>query len=197
MNIPNVPEDFPQLETDRLILRKMTPDDAEPIFQIFADDEVTKFYDVASFTSIGQARELIELNLERFNRREGIRWAIVRKEDDTLVGTCGYNNLYKTSRRGVIGYDLARAYWGKGIITEALRVMIRYGFEGLGLNRIEAFVMPENLASMNALRKLGFREEGVLREYGFWKGQFVDLKCFSLLKREYRERDAPSSATAV
>jgi ribosomal-protein-alanine N-acetyltransferase len=75
--------------------------------------------------------------------------------------------------------------------------MIQYGFEGLGLNRIEAFVMPENLASMNALRKLGFREEGVLREYGFWKGQFVDLKCFSLLKREYKERDAPSSATAA
>src|SRR5918911_5047051 len=153
MNIPNVMNNFPRLETDRFILRSIRLDDAESIFQIFSDDEVTKFYDVASFTSIDQARELIEQNLERFARGEGIRWAIARKEDDILVGTCGYNNLYKVSRRGVIGYDLAQAYWGKGIITEALRAMIQYGFEGLGLNRIEALVMLENLASMNALRK--------------------------------------------
>ena len=128
MNVAKVTDDFPRLETDRFILRRMTPGDAESIFHIFADDEVTKFYDVASFTSIDQARELIEQNLERFARGEGIRWAIARKEDDILIGTCGYNDLYKTSRRGIIGYDLARAYWGKGIITEALRVMVRDGF---------------------------------------------------------------------
>ena len=83
-----------------------------------------------------------------------------------------------------IGDDLGRDYWHQGYMSEALRAMLAYGFETLKLNRIEALVMPENEASATLLRRLGFSEEGVLREYAYFKGEYHDLRFFSLLRRE-------------
>jgi ribosomal-protein-alanine N-acetyltransferase len=71
-------------------------------------------------------------------------------------------------------------------MSEALHAMIEYGFENLHLNRLEAFVLPGNERSSHVLRKLGFVEEGVLREYGFWENQFWDMRCFSLVKRDWQ-----------
>jgi len=91
----------------------------------------------------------------------------------------------------VIGYDISRAYWGHGYATEAVREIIKLGFSGglpCGeLNRIQGDTVPGNQASEAVLKKLGFKEEGLLRESGYWKGQFHDLKCFGLLRSEYNE----------
>ena len=87
---------------------------------------------------------------------------------------------------GEIGYELAKAHWRQGIMTEALFAVIEFGFQAIALNRIEAMVMLENTASFKLLQKLGFLEEGILREYGYWKGQFHDLRIFSLLKKDYQ-----------
>ena len=117
---------------------------------------------------------------QRFEQGEGIRWGIVRRADGQLIGTCGYNRLFKRHFRGIIGYDLGRAYWGQDYMAEALRTMLAYGLATLNLHRIEALVMPGNERSVRVLEKLGFQEEGILRGYGFWKDQFWDLRCFSL-----------------
>ncbi|MFQ4140739.1 GNAT family protein [Chlorogloeopsis sp. ULAP02] len=175
--------DFPKLETKNLILRETQLVDASAVFKIFADDEVTKFHDLETFTCLEQAQFLIERRRKRFQNKQGIRWGIARKEDNIIIGSCGYG--IKNEFQAEIGYELARVYWQKGIMIEALRAMINWGFHQLGLNRIEAMVMVENIASVKLLGNLGFVEEGILREYGFWKGQFHDLKVFSLLKREY------------
>lgn len=186
MNTVDISHEFPQLETERLILRKMTLDDTEALFKFWADDEVTKYMNVESFHSPKQAEAMILLLNELFTKNQAIRWGIFSKADNCIIGTCGYNNwIQDYASRGEIGYDLDRSYWGQGIMREALRAMINYGFEAMELNRIEALVVLDADRSMNVLQKLGFQMEGILREYGYWKGQFWDECCFSLLKKEW------------
>ncbi|BAY08440.1 GNAT family N-acetyltransferase [Calothrix sp. NIES-2098] len=183
MSINAAFQNFPQLTTENLILRETTLNDTPAVFQIFADDAVTKYHDVETATNIEQAQFLIQRRAERFQNQQAIRWGIARKEDNAIVGSCGYS--IRNRFQAEIGYELARDYWRKGLMTEALSAIIQWGFEQLDLNRIEAFVMLENNASIQLLKKLQFVEEGVLREYGFWKGRFHDLKIFSLLKKDY------------
>jgi ribosomal-protein-alanine N-acetyltransferase len=175
---------FPVLETERLLLRETTMNDARAILNVFTDEEVTRYYNVSPFTDIEQARQVVAGRRRRFESGQGIRWAIARKEDNQVIGSCGYTNWVAEWRKAEIGYELGRPHWGHGIMTEALREIIRFGFQRMNLNRIEAMVMPPNTASANVLIKLGFMEEGLLREVGYWKGQHHDLKMYSLLKRE-------------
>jgi [ribosomal protein S5]-alanine N-acetyltransferase len=177
---------FPRLETERLCLRQLFLSDAKDVFEVFSDDEVTKYYDLATFTSIERAERFINRITEKFTTDEGIRWAIALKSTNRLIGTCGYNAVYSSSRRAIVGYELKREHWGQGYMLEALHAMIEYGFVELQLNRLEAFVIPGNERSFQVLSKLGFVEEGLLREYGFWKDQFWDMQCCSLLKREWQ-----------
>jgi [ribosomal protein S5]-alanine N-acetyltransferase len=84
----------------------MGPADAEAVFQIFADDEVARFYDLAALTDIGQASQLIIRQADRFTQQTGLRWGITQKDHDTVIGTCGYM-FHKPSFRAELGYDLA------------------------------------------------------------------------------------------
>ncbi|MFN6560741.1 MAG: GNAT family N-acetyltransferase [Nostoc sp. ChiSLP01] len=183
-NFSNAFNNFPELTTENLILRETKLADVPAVFQIFANDEVTKYHDLETVTSLQQIQFLIERRAERFRNKQGIRWGIAKKEDNVIIGSCGYS--IKNRFQAEIGYELAREYWKKGIMTEALRAIVHWGFDQLDLNRIEAFVIPENTASIKLLGNLQFVEEGFLREYGFWKGQFHDLRIFSLLKKDYR-----------
>ncbi len=177
-------ESFPRLETPRLLLRQMTSQDAEAVFGIFSDERVVEYYDLDPFTSLDQAIQLIQRQHDRFRRGQGIRWGLAQKTADTIIGTCGLS--LKSEYRGEVGYDLARAYWRQGFMTEALREVVRFGFETLGLNRIQAHVMLGNTASDRLLDELGFQEEGLLHEYAFFKGQFHDLKRFSILRSDHK-----------
>jgi ribosomal-protein-alanine N-acetyltransferase len=182
-------EEFPQLETRRLVLRQITLDDASALFPLFSDDNVTENMDIPSLQNVAQVEQLLEFMEERWQDGYSIRWGIVKKDENTLVGTCGYNDWVKEfGYRGEIGYDLMGAYWGQGIMTEALRAILNYGFESMHLNRIQAMVNPGNDRSISLLRKAGFQYEGQLREYGYWKGKFWDLHSFSLLRREWVKR---------
>lgn len=174
---------FPEIETERLLLREILPEDAEAIYRIFSDDKVTEFYDLVTYTSIDQARELIDFFDESFELERAIRWGITLKPDDTVIGTCGY--VWLRQYRGEIGYDLASAYWRQGIMSEAVEAILEYGFTDLGLNRIEALVMKENVASAALLRSLGFREEGLLRQHDYFKGKFHDMRLFALLESDF------------
>ena len=186
MDLDSLFKAFPQLETKRFMLRRLYPSDAEALFAILADEEVTRFYDDEPSTEISQARDQIEAWTSGFNERRCIRWGIVRREDDIVLGTCGYHGFHTWHRRGSIGFELARPYWRQGIMTEALDAIIGFGFREVGLNRIQAVVMPGNEGSEKLLDKLGFQREGILREYENWgeKG-YVDVMMFSLLRGEF------------
>ena len=179
-------ETFPRLETERLVLRELRANDADAVFQIFSDDDVTRYYDLATFTDIEQARLLIARMNARNANGEALRWGIALRDNDAVIGTGGFNQFVRAWSRAGIGYDLARAYWNRGYMTEALRAIVQYGFEQQQCNRIEALVVPGNDASVRVLEKNRFQLEGVLRKYAFWKNRFWDLQMFSLLKQEWQ-----------
>lgn len=184
MTTTRLPAHFPQLETERLTLRQLTLDDKEAIFQNFSDHETTK-YIMKPMTNVEQAENIIQEFIDGYKQGKAIFWAVVLKKDDTFVGTCSYECLQWDDFRGEIGYDLSKTYWGQGLMTEALQAIIEYGFECLGLNRIEANTFPENSRSINLLRRLHFQEEGTFRQHSFFKGKFRDEVFFSLLREDW------------
>jgi len=177
---------FPVLETERCLLRETTPFDAKDVFAVFRDPKVTQYYNITTLTDLEQARQLVESRKRRYESGHSIRWAIARIEDNKVIGSCGYTNWVREWRKAELGYELGSAWWNQGIMTECLERVIRYGFGKMKLNRIEAMVMPGNDASVRVLQKLGFQEEGLLREFGIWNGKPQDLRLFSLLARETR-----------
>ena len=180
---------FPELETNNLRLREMVPADAEAVYRVFADDEVTRYYDLESFANLDQARSHIANQAIRYQRGEVIRWGISQKANDVLIGSAGLS-IYQANAQGGLGYELARPYWQRGIMSEALDMVIRFGFRTLNLNRLQALVMPGNESSAGLLAKLGFTREGLLREFAFFKGGYQDLWCYSLLRKEWEERES-------
>jgi len=175
---------FPQLETPRLMLREITLDDAVEVFRIYSDPQVMRYWGSPPLRSIDEARRKIEDITAAFRDKDGIRWGITRKGSNRLIGSCGHWRLMKAHFRSEIGYELAPEYWDQGIMTEALGAVIRFGFEAIGLHSIEAQIDPANLASRKVLEKLGFVQEGYLRENYVVGGKFTDTAIFSLLKSD-------------
>lgn len=183
MNVDTVFATFPEFETARLRLRPLRRADAAALFAVLSDEKVTEFYDDEAFTEVAQAEEQIDSWNEGFRARRCVRWGIARREDDRVIGSCGYYGFHGWHDRASIGYELARPFWRQGIMSEALRAIVHFGFGRIGLNRIQAVVMPDNQASIGLLGKLGFCREGVLRAYENWgdKG-YVDVVMLALLK---------------
>jgi ribosomal-protein-alanine N-acetyltransferase len=173
---------FPILETERLRLRPLTAEDARDVFAIFRDEAVTRFYDLTTFQELDEAYDLIEFMEESYQSERQVRWGIELKEGKRLVGTCGF--VWLRTHSTEIGYDLAQAFWGQGIMFEALSALIDYAFDELELNRVEALVIPGNERSRKLLARLGFTYEGTLREYDFFKDCFQDLEMHALLYRD-------------
>ena len=176
-------DDFPPLETERLVLRGLVLDDTDFVFRHFSDSEVTRFLlDEDPLTLRSQAEELIGTYLEP-NGQTFNRWGIAQKADGALIGTCGFHKWDKRHRKAEIGYDLAPEFWGRGLMAEALREIIRHGFDRMQLNRIDALVYTENTRSARLLDKLSFQQEGLLRDYFFARGRYFDHAIYSVLKK--------------
>lgn len=183
---------FPKIETDRLILTEIQSGDDAAIFDLFSNKSVIEHYDLEIFTEIKQARDLIDTFQSRYEAATGIRWAIRLKISSNIVGTCGFNSWSRKMQNAVVGYDLMPTFWGHGYASEAVRAIIQAAFAGRlpcgPLNRIQADTVPGNNPSEALLRRIGFKEEGLRRESGYWKDAFHDLKCFGLLRSEFNEK---------
>jgi ribosomal-protein-alanine N-acetyltransferase len=186
---------FPRLQTERLVLRQIVQSDADDLFRIFSDAEIMQYWSCRPYTSAEQAHKLIESMALAIDNGIGVHWAVTLAGDDRLIGKCGYNEWHKVHRRGDISYMLARDFWGQGVVSEALRAMLDYGFGPMNLHSVEAGVTPGNDASTRMLEKLGFRLEGHLRE-SFWaEDRFVDSLIYSLLRQEWES--APTGVMTV
>ena len=178
---------FPVLETERLILRALRPDDAPDHFALWSDPVVMAAHGSPPYTDLAQSEDFIQRQTGYFAAHEGIRWAVTRRGQDRLIGTCGYHHLSRQHHRAEIGYELERASWRQGIMLEALRAVLRHGFLDMGLHRVEATIDPDNDASAGLLRRLGFTYEACLRErFRYDDGRFADDWYFSLLAHEFR-----------
>ncbi len=177
---------FPALETERLLLKPLTAEYTDFIFRHFGDSAVTQFLlDEPPVTNYAQAEEIVQFYVAGTEKSYN-RWIMVRKSDHQPIGTCGYHKWNKRNLRAEIGYDLNPDFWGQAYMTEALNAVIANGFEKMGLNRIEAVVYVENKRSIRLLQKLGFKQEGVLRDYYCVDAKFYDHCVFSLIRREWR-----------
>ena len=185
MTTPDVFADPPVLRTERLVLRQITESDGEGLFGIFADDEVTEHYAWDTFTSVEQGHELAARTAGQFRQREAIRWGLLLPGSARIIGTCGYTRWVQDSRFAILGYDLARDYWRRGLMSEAVAAVLRLGFEQLALHRVEATVMAGNTASAALLDRAGFRREGVMRERALKRGEFRDVWMFGLTRADW------------
>lgn len=172
---------YPILETDRLILRQLKITDAEDLFEYFSLDEVMEYYDLETFKTLEDAQNLIQHFNKEFEEGKGFRWALELESEKKVIGTCGYHNWHKEHFKAELGYELNPKYWRRSFMKEAILPILVFGFEHMGLHRIEAFIDPANVSSEKLLRSLYFSEEGIMRDFFFEKGKFVDAKIFGLI----------------
>lgn len=170
-----------ELHTERLHLRKMQVSDSSSLFKIWSDPNVTRFMNVSCFTDENQAKEMINLLEDLSQDRKAIRFSIIIKESNEIIGSCGYNSLDFENEKAEIGYDIAKSFWGRGYASEAVSSLLDFAFSSLKLNRIEAKVDPENANSIKLLQKLNFTFEGTLRKYEKVEGKFNNLNIYSKL----------------
>lgn len=176
---------FPVLETERLVLREIKTDDAVNLLEYLSDEEVMKYYGLEPFSSLEEALGEISWYERIFQEGTGIRWGITLKGEDKVIGSCGYLNFVSQHSRSDIGYEISKDYWGKGIAGEALHAVLAYGFETMGLERVQALIEPPNIASIKLVEKHGFTLEGLLRNYEYSNGKFDNLNMYSILKSEF------------
>lgn len=182
--------EFPVLETERLVLREVTMDDLDWYIEHFSRPEMVEGQDHPA----PESREVAEAELRRyivdlFKNRDGFRWGISLRGDRMLIGSLGYYKWARPSgHMAEVGYDLQREHWGKGIMSEAMRAIIDFGFERMRLTRIEAFVFLHNERSWRMLERLGFVREGLLRSRGFTvEGTVADDLLYSLLRSDWEQ----------
>ena len=126
--------------------------------------------------------------LRRYRSREPASWGIEYLPEGRVIGTIGFMWIQEDNAAAEVGYSLARDYWNRGIMTEALRAVIQYGFDDMALNRIEAQHETTNPASGAVMRKCGMVREGTLRQRLYNKGRYVDVELYAILRRDYGNR---------
>lgn len=186
MNTEAINLAYPRMDTDRLVLRALLMEDADFIYKEWGDPEVTHYMrDEEPLKSLEQAKEMLQ-PLQTPEKMPNFKWwGIELKSEGHLIGTCGYCRWDKQHHRAEIGYDMWPNYWGQGLMPEAIQALIRYGYEKMDLNRVEATTHTENQRSQRVLEKLRFQREGILREFYCRDSIYNDQVQFSLLKSEW------------
>ena len=172
---------FPLLTTENLVLRQMNVDDANEMYFLRSDKEVLKYIDRQPAKSVEEAVQFIEMIDTNLANNEGVNWAIALKDSPTLIGNICFWQLQKENCRAEIGYVLHPKHQRKGIMHEAMKAVLDYGFNTMKLHSVEANVNPENLASIRLLERNGFIREGYFKENYFYEGKFLDSAVYSLL----------------
>ena len=177
---------FKNLETERLLLREITVDDADEIFSLRGNPETMKYIPRPLAKTKEDALEHIVMISEKIKENTGINWAITLKGNPKLIGIIGHYRIQTENYRSEIGYMLLPEFHGKSIATEAIKVVTAYGFDDMQLHSIEAVIDPENAASEKVLIKNGYVKEAHILENEYYDGKFLDTVIYSLLKRNFK-----------
>ena len=175
----------PKIETDRLILRHMKAADARDMFDYARRPEVTRYLLWAPHESLEYTRTYLKQVEHCYKQGSFHDFGVIYKENNRLIGTCGFARIDSANSTAEAGYVLNPDYWGRGLATEALCAIIRMGFEKCGFNRIESRYMAGNLASRRVMEKSGMTFEGVLRQSVFVKEDYADVGVCSILRQGY------------
>lgn len=178
-------KEIPVLETERLILRKLTAADIDDIFEYASQHDTTIYLPWETHKSKDDSFEFLKMTDEKFISTDNINWGVELKSEKKIIGSIEIRKWNDINRCGDIGYALSPLYWNRGIMTEALKRIIRFAFDELYLNRVEAHCDGNNTGSYRVMEKAGMKYEGTHRQKVFVKGKFVNMKFYSMLKSEY------------
>lgn len=173
---------FPILATERLKLRALELSDLDDLYEYASDPEIDRYVPWEHYQNIDEARVNLNEFLEEYEKDGLGAWGIEHRTDQKLIGIINTSIPHRINRRVEVGYTIARPYWGQGFATEALRAVIQFGFEKMELARMEAVVLPENVASARVLEKAGMQFEGILHSYQVWRGQPRDLRMYAITR---------------
>jgi ribosomal-protein-alanine N-acetyltransferase len=180
--------EFEILETERLLLRKLTPESYDFAFGNYSDEALKVFFGCRDENELAEERKKFEQRLCMY-RKSFLVFQLIDKVTGVVIGWCGYHTWYLLHHRAEIGYILSdESKRRQGLMKEALYIVIQYGFEKMGLRRIEALTSPDNVASIQLINAMGFVPEGRLREHYLVGENMEDSLVFSLLAREYHAR---------
>lgn len=177
-------KNFPFLKTDRLFLRQFIDSDINHVFRGLSHPEIIRYYGVSYDTLVSTKVQMSWFkSLEEDNT--GIWWAICDTRTESFYGAIGLNNLSLTHRKAEIGFWLLPAYWGMGIIQDAVGLVCEYGFEHVKLHRIEALIETENKNCKNLMNKLNFNHEGTMQDCEIKNGDFISLDIYAKFNNPY------------
>jgi [ribosomal protein S5]-alanine N-acetyltransferase len=187
--IPKFSIPFPELTTERLLLREFDLSDIENVYKILSLKKANRWLETEAFQSIEQAATRLKYRMELFNQGLGFRWAITLAQDPAqVIGSCGYFSMRQGTHTVETGFELHPKYWNKGIMSEALQAMIHFAFHSnnpMPIHRIEALVAPRNTASIHILEKLNFEREGLRREFIYRNDRYQDVYLYALVKNTF------------
>jgi RimJ/RimL family protein N-acetyltransferase len=173
------------LETERLVVRPVAEADLADLLLVNGDDEVTRFLPYESWRSVDDGLAWLARMRKIEESGTGVQRVVIDKASGRAIGGCLLFRLEPASARAELGYVLGRRYWGRGLMREALAALIPHAFGTLGLRRLEAEVNPLNAPSCGLLERLGFRNEGLLRQRWAAKGAVYDTRFYGLLREEW------------
>ena len=184
------------ITTERLILREFTEDDWEAVLSYQRNPLYLRYYHWTDRMA-EEVRDFIGMFLanQKIIPRTKFQLATTLKATDQLIGNCGIRMQSIDAQQADIGYELDPNYWGQGYATEAARALVDYGFSHLGVHRIWASCVADNLASAHVLEKLGMRLEGRLRENEYYKGRWWDPLVYAILDYEWRAQGNDRAGT--
>ncbi len=173
---------FPVLETERLTLRELRMSDVNEVYYMRSHPDVMKYIGVPLAANVTEAADYIEKAAKITAKQDGIWWAITLKDANEMVGAIAYRNFLKEHYRGELSYALRPDLQGRGLMQEALALILDYGFNKIGLHSIEANVDKENTASIRLLERNNFVKEAHFKENYYFDGKFIDSVIYSLIK---------------
>jgi ribosomal-protein-alanine N-acetyltransferase len=177
---------FKNLETERLLLRRVSKDDLNEILELRGNPETMKFIPRPLVKTEEDALNHFKMIDEKIEKNEGINWAITVRGNPKLIGIIGHYRIQPENHRCEIGYMILPQYKGQGIVTEAIKAVLEYGFEDMNMHSIEAVIDPDNIASERVLQKNGFVKEAHILENEYYDGKFWDTVIYSILKRNFK-----------
>jgi [ribosomal protein S5]-alanine N-acetyltransferase len=178
------PQYPPTIELDGVRLRPLRRTDAAALYAYLRDPVVIELtsYPVVSVPLV---EAMIERSLSRWAAGELAKWGVALQHDDQLVGTCGFNEWSQAHRWAELGFDLAQAHWGQGLMRQAVAAVLQWTFRQDQLERVHAFVRVDNKRSERLLVRSGFVREGCLRSFRVCRGQPHDFFLYGLLRSDW------------
>ncbi|MDQ0891395.1 ribosomal-protein-alanine N-acetyltransferase [Paenibacillus sp. V4I9] len=189
MNIQMVFDQFPNLESEDLLLRKVELNNLKDVYAIYSNDHVFEYCGIIPKHNIETVKNMIGHFERDFTKKARVKWGIFTKEEPAkLVGIIEAMDFNQKVSMVTIGYFLAESSWGKGIASKAVNALVKFLFETVSVNRVQAEVMPSNGNSKGVLLKNGFLKEGIIRQATIWSGKgIVDLEIYGILKGDYNK----------